>query len=382
MLVFLYYTQKATMISPNTIEFTPINIYKMRVIRSGGLAAVAGEMLNIEMGRYFFTPEGPNLINDAQYPQFPMGGAGSDCIGYLDTILGTVIITQPINTVELKAVYNMLKKDIPKEMLTRVHVEKRDCHQVVVSNVSVGKWSGGFTWTFKYLSNISTGFDEGFGVNLLTVDYIASVLYDPKSITTFADNELTFAFNRTNLNGNKYISGLDLIICNLTNPLEIEMSAHWSKVATSSKVMLINTPVDKVFACEIDQVKWATCTTNCTRCRSDIYGEFYGLSHEIYKPICWAFCALCVHNGEPFDEPLERQFSIICRFNSGREYTGGRKSDLLREFHQRLVPRGEFTLIGSRYVGVLNIEKYIYSDLCRDPEFDGRLICALNHINL
>ena len=357
----------------------------MRVIKAGGLAAIAAEMLNIEMGRYFFTPSGVNLTNDDPYPRFDIS---PERMGYISTNRGTIVL--PLNTEidqkELFATYKQLAESIPPELKKRVHIISKSYHQVHRSTIPVGKSNTSvyseFIWSFKNLWKLSNTFDENIGISELTVDYFASILYDPKSITTFADQDTVYSFDKTNLVGNRYVSGLDLIVCNLPNPLEIEMSEHWSKVATHSKVMLVNVTPEKVFTCKIGDVKWTAPTDKCTRCRSDIFGEFYGLSYEIYKPVCAPFCTLCVHNGEPFDERLERRYSIICRFNNAREFTSVKKNDLLREFKQQIVQYDRFILIGSRYIGVYDIDKCIYSDMCREPEFEGRMICSLNNIQL
>ena len=263
-----------------------------------------------------------------------------------------------------------------------------------------------FTWK---IINID---DFDFGINNSNIydavgSRLCSIFYDTDNICKYGDNTVTQEFYKSDFVGHDNIidTELPIILSSYYNAVCLEINNYWNihipdfRPATVFRNITPNKTYKRDFKdCEIKPKKISELSAEvskdiCSYCCSTLYDEnyvLYGNTHNPDSRLGVAICPLCLHHRDG-DKEIENKYLYVFRVRFPRTIESmvsmpnfsEVKKDIMLEALKQITPKishidgvkkFEYVLIGDKYLGIKNIDDYLFSDL---SSTNKRKVCIL-----
>lgn len=394
---------------------------------------IAGEMLNLESSRYEFL-DGELVANPTRgYPRITVENrtythAASE---------GYIFYSASVDVEELERLLMAKVQDLEKNMripdggqnLKTYHTIESGYHTnvKVQSQLSAVAGSGSkrgnvkrqfrrweqrdttntklarFTWWLVPISQFVYEITNQDIAEALS-RYVYSVFYDADDICKLGHNETTTNFSRKLLRGFDALVNETVTLTKHGNPVAFELSNYWREYAAGA--VMRNIPREKVYKGALNKIQLKpvkltgeneTSTDVCSKCRSILYGSnyvLYGSNDNPDNTMGVAICPLCLHT-DTSDPHIENKYFkvLVVQFpNTVENMIKSLSANDERKQILMAATKGVHTVavegsptiveIGTDYIGITDVDTYLYSDLCHSAKFAGKKVCRVNNTHL
>jgi hypothetical protein len=271
-------------------------------------------------------------------------------------------------------------------------------------NIDTEPRYGRFVWGIKFIDQFDFEIHSNNMVDAVS-RYVSSIFYDGDNISTLDHNAVTFDFSLSLLVGHRNITNQTLTIFENGDPLLIELSEFWHDQPpnpTTSPTSNLRNLSAIVYAGRLDDfdiapVKFIDGTdrmsTNiCACCRSILWGSNYVLTQVNSDAI--AMCPMCLHSSRvnpPVEHTCDKVYVVKFPLSAAdmllSPLFSNDKRDVLAEaikgVRKHVTEKNEdvYYLIGDKYLGIGDTDRYLYTKLSTDPEISNRKVCTVNVIH-